>query len=669
MARIGVFVCWCGTNIASAVDVKAVADAASRFPGVAHSIEYKYMCSDPGQNLVADAIREKNLTGVVVAACSPRMHEPTFRRLARRSGLNPYLVEMANIREQCSWVHKDRGEATAKAIETVRMLVEKVRRNSPLEEIRVPVTRRALIIGGGIAGIQAGLDLVHAGVETILVERSPSIGGKMAMLDETFPTLDCSQCILTPKMVELSQHPLATVYTYAEVESVAGYVGNFKVRIRQKARSIDHSRCTGCGICIEKCPSRTSSEFDRGLVARKAVYVPFPQAVPDKPVIDRDKCLWFQEGKCGVCLKVCPAEAVDFGDEDSITEHDVGAVIVATGYDLIGADIYGEYGYGKIKDVIDGLQFERMLSASGPTGGRIERPSDGQVPRTVVFIQCVGSRDDSKGRPYCSKICCMYTAKHAMLYKHRVPEGKAFVFYIDVRAGGKGYEEFVKRAVDEDRAVYLRGRVSRIFEKDGTVYVKGADTLSGHQIEIRADLVVLATAVTAARGAGDLAKMLRVGYDAYGFFTEAHPKLRPVETNTPGVFLAGACQAPKDIPDTVAQAGAAASKALGLLSSDQLVREPLVARVDEGLCIGCFECEAVCPYGAVERVGLLDAETGAEVERAYINPGICEGCGACLPVCRPRALDLMGFSDEQIFSEINVLSETLEVKYEDPGSE
>jgi heterodisulfide reductase subunit A len=342
----------------------------------------------------------------------------------------------------------------------------------------------------------------------------------------------------------------------------------------------------------------------------------------------------------------------------------VGAIVVATGYDIIDRSLYGEYGYGKLADVVDGLQFERMCSASGPTFGKIVRPSDGEVPKTVVFIQCVGSRDDSKGRPYCSKICCMYTAKHSMLYKHKVHDGKAYVFYIDVRAGGKGYEEFVNRAVDEDRVVYLRGRVSRIYERDGTIFVKGADTLSGHQIEIRADLVVLASAVTSAEGAQELAQKLRVGFDKYGFFTEAHPKLRPVETNTPGIFLAGACQAPKDIPDSVSQASAAASKVLGLLSADELVREPLVAQVNEEICISCFACEAVCPYGAPERVKREDKRTGVEIEKAYVNPGVCEGCGACLPVCRPKAMDLMGFSDDQMYSEINVLAEPFKVKDE-----
>jgi len=662
MARIGVFVCWCGSNIASTVDVEAVAEAARSFQGVVHSVDYKYMCSDPGQNLIREAIAAKHLTGIVVAACSPRMHEPTFRRLAIEAGMNPYLVEMANIREHCSWVHEDRAEATAKAIETVRMLVEKVKRNSPLDEIKVPVTKRAMVIGGGVAGIQAGLDIVNAGIPVVVVERSPSIGGHMAQLDETFPTLDCSQCILTPKMVELSQHRLTTLYTYSEVEEVTGYVGNFKVKVRRKAPSVDHSKCTACGICIEKCPVKVPSEFDRELAQRKAIYIPFPQAIPNKPVIDRENCLWFTKGRCGVCKKFCPVDAIDYDQEDEIIEEEVGAIVVATGYDLIDRGIYGEYGHGRIKDVIDGLQFERMLSASGPTGGKVIRPSDGSVPKTVVFIQCVGSRDDSKGIPYCSKICCMYTAKHAMLYKHKVEDGKAYIFYIDIRAGGKGYEEFVKRAVDEDRVVYLRGRVSKIYEKNGTVFVKGSDTISGQQVEIRADLVVLATAVTSAEGSRDLAQKLRIGFDQYGFLSEAHPKLRPVETNTPGIYLAGACQAPKDIPDTVAQASAAASKVLGLLASDELIREPLVARVDERLCIACFMCENICPYGAIERVTWKDPETGQDREVAHVNPGVCEGCGACLPVCRPKALDLMGFSEEQIYSEINVLTELFKVK-------
>lgn len=470
MLRIGVFICWCGENIARTVDVEKVTEMAGALPYVAYAENYKYMCSLPGQDLIKNAIKEHNLTGVVVAACSPHMHEPTFRGAAQEAGLNPYLVEMANIREHCSWVHQDREMATAKATDIVRFLVAKVSRNSALEPIKVPVTKRALVIGGGVSGIQAALDIADAGVEVVMVEREPSIGGHMSQLSETFPTLDCSQCILTPKMVEVSQHQNITLYTYSEVEEVSGFIGNFSVKIRKKARSVDLEKCTGCGECWNKCPvKKIPSEFERGLDNRTAIYVPFPQAVPSKPVIDREHCLQFTKGKCGVCAKVCPTKAVNYEDADEIITEEAGAVIVATGFDLYDHakgvreqqyKAYGEYGYGTIPDVIDGLQFERLASASGPTLGEIKRPSDGKVPETIVFIQCVGSRDPQKGMEYCSKICCMYSAKHMMLYKHKVHSGQAYNFYIDIRAAGKDYEEFVRRVVEEEGGIYLRGRVS-----------------------------------------------------------------------------------------------------------------------------------------------------------------------------------------------------------------
>jgi len=444
MARVGVFICWCGENIARTVDVERVTQAAADFPGVVWAENYKYMCSDPGQAKVKDAIREHRLTGVVVAACSPRMHEPTFRGACAEAGLNPYLCEMANIREHCSWVHEDKDDATDKAIDLVRMMVLKVQRNEALDAIHVPVEKRALVIGGGIAGIQAALDIANGGHEVVLVEKTPSIGGHMAQLSETFPTLDCSQCILTPRMVEVAQHPRIRMYTYAEVEEVDGFIGNFEVKIRQKCRSVDHSLCTGCGACQQVCPmNKVPSEFDVGLGNRTAIYVPSPQAVPNKPVIDRDHCLRFRDARkkdipaaeskvCGKCYDECPIQpvkAVDFGQTDEVFTEKVGAIVVATGFDLYNQAEYGEYGYGTYEDVIDGMAFERLASASGPTGGEILRPSDGTPPKTVVFVKCVGSRDNAKGISYCSKICCMYTAKHTMLYKHKVHDGTAYVFY------------------------------------------------------------------------------------------------------------------------------------------------------------------------------------------------------------------------------------------------
>lgn len=660
MARIGVFICHCGENIGATVDCAEVAAASARLPGVAHSVDYKYMCSDPGQNMIRDAIKEKRLTGVVVAACSPRMHEPTFRRACAEAGLNPFLCEMANLREHCSWVHEKAPATTAKAIDLVRIMVEKVRRNRPLFPITVPVTRTALVIGGGIAGIQAALDIANAGHKVIMVERDPSIGGHMAQLSETFPTLDCSQCILTPRMVEVAQHPNITLYTYAEVESLDGFIGNFQAKIRLKARKVDEKLCTGCGLCAQKCPNKKiPSEFNAGLGTRTAIYVPFPQAVPNKPVIDTERCTFFTKGKCRVCEKVCPTGAIRYDQEDRVIEAAIGAVVVSTGYDIKHSDFFPEYGYGLYPDVIDGMQFERLASASGPTLGEVRRPSDSRKPETVVFIACAGSRDSAKGIDYCSKICCMYTAKHAMLFRHKDHHGKAYVFYMDIRAGGKMYEEFVRRAIEEDGATYIRGRVSRIYEEDGQLVVKGADTLlGGRPIEIRADLVVLATAMVANNGAESLAQKLHISYDPYYFFAEAHPKLRPVETNTAGIFLAGACQAPRDIPETVAQASGAAVKVVGLFSQAELSREPVVAVVHRtgpplfSNCVGCFLCEPACPYRAIEREEIRTRDGRLIKTVAKINPGLCQGCGTCVALCRVKAIDLLGYSHEQVYAEV-----------------
>jgi heterodisulfide reductase subunit A len=592
---------------------------------------------------------------VVVAACSPRMHETTFRRTAADAGLNPYLLEAANLREHCSWVHENKAEGTAKAIELVRARVAKVRRNRPLQPIRVPVEPTALVIGGGIAGIQAALDIATGGKKVILVERSPSIGGHMARLSETFPTLDCSQCILTPRMVEAATHPNITLMTYSEVEAVSGFVGNFEVTIRHKARYVDPEACTGCGACYQKCPVKNiPSEFEAGLGKRRAIYTPFPQAVPNKPVIDAEHCLMLTSGKCGACAKLCPKGAIDFKDQDRLETVKVGAIVAATGFELWDHSAYGEYGGGRLEDVIDGFAFERLASASGPTGGEIRRPSDGVVPQTVVFLQCCGSRDGKTGHEYCSKICCMYTAKHAMLFKHKVHGGRSVVFYMDVRAAGKGYDEFVRRAVEQDGAEYIRGRVSRIYRRaDGKLIVRGADTLAGCPVTIEADLVVLADAVVPRPGSARLAQMLGVGYDTDGFYSEAHPKLRPVETAAAGVFLAGACQAPKDIPDSVTQASAAAAKVLGLFAAPRLEREPVVARVDESVCVHCGSCMPACPYGAI---GDHELRNGSGIRLvARVNEGLCQGCGTCVAICRSNSIELDGFTDEQIHAELVAL--------------
>lgn len=656
MARVGVFVCWCGSNIAKTVDVEKVAEAAAKFPSVVYSTHYKYMCSEPGQNLVKEAIKEHQLDRIVVASCSPRLHEPTFQRCISEAGLNPFMLEMANIREHCSWVHEDKEAATEKAIDLTAMAVAKAVRNEPLTRQEIPLTKRALVIGGGVAGIQAALDIADAGYPVTLVEKSPSIGGRMAQYDKTFPTLDCAACILTPKMVDCASHPNIEIITYAEVENVSGFVGNFEVTIRKRARSVDMTKCTGCGVCYEKCPVKLPSEFECGLGQHRAIYVPFPQAVPNVPVIDRENCRWYTQGKCKVCEKLCPAGAIAYDQEDELITERFGAIVAATGFQTWDPSEYGNLGYGIYPDVITGLQFERLINASGPTDGKLVRPSDHQPPKNVVFISCIGSRDDEHGYPYCSKVCCMYNAKHALLLKEKVHDAQAYVFYMDIRANGKGYEEFVRRAIEKYGAIYLRGRVSKVFEIDGKLIVRGVDTLAGKPVEIEADMVVLATAMEAQPDAKDLARKLGISTDEYNWFSEAHPKLRPVEVLTSGVYLAGACQYPKDIPDSVAQASAAASKVAGLFSKANLESEPTVAEVNESTCAGCELCKDICPYTAIEMKTLYDKNGNPIKNVSSVNEGLCHGCGTCVAACRSASIQLKGFKDNQLLAEVDALA-------------
>ena len=662
MQRVGVFVCWCGSNIAGTVDVKAVAEALKNEPGVVFSTDYQYMCSQAGQDMIKEAVREHNLTGIVVCSCSPRMHEATFRKTAAAAGLNPYMVEIANIREQCSWVHKDMETGTEKAIILGRAAVAKVNLNTPLTPGESPVTKRALVIGGGIAGIQTALDIADAGFPVDIVETKPTIGGKMAQLDKTFPTLDCAACILTPKMVDVAQNENIRIFSYSEVSEIKGFVGNFDVTIKKNARYVKEDICTGCGACVEKCPmKKVPNEFNLGMDNRSAIYIPFAQAVPKVATIDPNACNMLKNGKCGLCAKICAAGAIDYTQKDEYINEKYGAIVVATGFNPISMDKFDEFSYNQSKDVITSLEFERLTNAAGPTQGHLERPSDGKSPKTIVFVQCVGSRCSAcaqKGKEYCSKICCMYTAKHAMLVRDKYPDTEVYVFYIDVRTPGKNFDEFYRRAVEEYGVKYVKGMVGKVTPEGDKLKVQASDLIDNKQLHIDADLVVLAAAIEPDKSARPLATMLTASMDTNDFFTEAHPKLRPVESPTAGVFLSGTCQGPKDIPETVSQAGAAASKVIGLLAKDKLTGNPCVAHSNELMCNGCSSCERVCPYGAITYIDKefrMPDRTTKTRRVATVNPAVCQGCGACTVACPSGAMDLNGFLSNQIMAEVDAI--------------
>ena len=645
-ARIGVYVCHCGANIAGVVDVNEVIEFAQGLPNVVLAKDYIYMCSDPGQNMIKEDIKEHGLNRVIVACCSPRMHERTFRLACQDGGLNPYLFEMANIREQCSWVHEDHTAATEKAKALISAAVRRVLYHEPLEVREVPVTPRALVVGGGIAGIQAALEIANAGHKVYLVERESSIGGHMAQFDKTFPTLDCASCIFTPLLSAVGQHPNIELLTYSEVEEISGYIGNFKAKIRKKARYVDEDKCNGCATCIDKCPWKADSEFDEGIAKRKAIYTPFPQAVPNVPVIDTEHCAYFLKGTCRACEKFCDANAIDFEQKDKIIEAEVGAIILATGYDAFDPSIISQYGYGRYDNVVTALQFERMCNASGPTGGKIML-KDGSEPKSVAIVHCVGSRDKNY-HEYCSRVCCMYALKYSHLIKEKT-EADVYQMYIDMRCFGKGYEEFYERLSDEG-VNFIRGKVAQVTdraitdEEKGKLVVVGEDTLLGTMIRVPVDMVILCAALEARSDAEGVARLFNISRSADGFFLERHPKLDPVATMNEGIFVVGCCQGPKDIPDTVAQASAAAARALAMISQGKVEIEAATAVIDEELCSGCRVCNLLCPYSAIS----YDEEK--KVSR--VNEALCKGCGVCVAACPSSAITGKHFTSEQIMAEI-----------------
>jgi len=645
--RIGVYVCHCGLNIAGVVDVEAVAEYAKGLPNVVVAKDYMYMCSDPGQNMIKEDIKEHQLNRVVVASCSPMLHEHTFRAACQEAGLNPYLFEMANIREQDAWVTEDHEAATQKAKELVSAAVSWVLYQEPLEVREVPVNPNVMVVGGGIAGIQAALEVANSGNKVYLVEREPSIGGHMAQFDKTFPTLDCASCIFTPLLSEVGRHPHIELMSYSEVEEVSGYIGNFKVKVRKKARYVDETKCTGCSTCVEKCPWKVVSEFDEGLQNRKAIYIPFAQAVPNVPVIDTEKCAYFLKGTCRACEKFCEAGAIDFEQQDEIIEADVGAIIIATGYDAFDPSVIYQYGYGRYDNVITALQFERLSNASGPTLGKIQL-KDGSEPESVAIIHCVGSRDKNY-HSYCSRVCCMYALKYSHLIKEKT-SAEAYQMYIDMRCFGKGYEEFYER-LSEEGVNFIRGKVAQVTdqaindEEKGKLVVVCEDTLLGAMIRVPVDMVVLCAALEPRADAGDVARLFNINRSSDGFFLERHPKLDPVATMNDGMFVVGCCQGPKDIPDTVAQASAAAARVLAMISKGTVEIEAATAFVDEEVCNGCGQCVSICAYGAIE----LDEKSNV----AKVNEAICKGCGACAVTCPSNAIKHKNWTPKQFFEKVD----------------
>jgi len=644
--KIGVYICHCGSNIAGTVKTEEVAQFAQTLEGVVIARDYKFMCSEPGQELIKKDIRELGLNRVVVASCSPTMHEPTFRRACQEAGVNPYLFEMANIREQVSWVTEDKEEATEKAKALVSAAVSRVYYHQPLETREVPVNPNTLVVGGGIAGIQAALKIADSEHRVYLVEKDPSIGGHMAQLDKTFPTLDCSACILTPKMTQVGSHPFIELLTYSQVEDVSGYIGNFKVKIRKKARYVNEELCTGCGLCQTKCPWKVDSEFEAGLGKRKAIYTPFPQAVPNIPVIDKEHCAYFLSGKCRACEKFCEAGAIDFEQEDKIIEVEVGAIILSTGFELFDPTPIYAYGYKRLDNVITSLEFERLVNSAGPTEGNIVL-KNGKEPESIAIIHCVGSRDE-KYHEYCSRVCCMHSMKFAHLIKEHT-SAEVYEFYIDIRSFGKGYEEFYNRILNEG-TVFIRGRPAEITdvaetpEEEGRLIVQFEDTLVGRQRRLPVDMVILSCALEPQPDVEAVARLFNISRSADGFFLEKHPKLEPVSTMTDGIFLAGCCQGPKDIPDTVAQASAAAAEALAMISRGRVEIEAATAVIDERICSGCQACLEVCPYSAIS----FDEEKKV----CRVNQALCKACGACTAACFSDAISLQHFTNEQIVAEM-----------------
>ncbi len=642
--RIGVYICHCGLNIAHTINVNSLRDKVSKLSGVAVVKDIQFMCSDSGQDSIVQDITDLDLNHILVAACSPHLHEQTFKRVLEKAGLNPFMLEMVNIREQCSWVHMDDPQmATQKAFDLIRMGIARLKLLDPLQLKKVPVTKDVLIIGGGVAGIEAALTLANSGYQVHMVEKEPTIGGKMALLNEVFPTNDCSICVLAPKMTDVHQHPNIDLITLAEVTEVTGPVGNFHVTVTRKPRYVIEDKCKGCvDECGRVCPVEIPNRFDCGLGKTKAINMPIPQAVPQVVYIDNEFCVG-----CGLCKQACPADAVDYHQKEETLEFTVGAIILATGYSHFDASRKQEYGYGIYPDVITNMELERLLNAAGPTRGKVLSPATMEVPKKVSFIQCVGSRDEKVGNPYCSRVCCMSSMKNAQLLKERYPDIEITIHYIDVRAGGEMYEEYYIRS-QEMGINFVRGKVGEILQDgQGKLNLRYEDTLNGEIYEETSDLVVLATGMENVKDADRISRVLNLTRRTDRFFSIAHPKMRPVDSHVKGIYIAGCASGPKEIQVSIAQGSATAAKAMQLLSKGEIEMDPLSAHVNPDKCIGCGICVDVCKFN---KINIID-------RKAVVDELSCMGCGACSASCPADAIWMRNSTDEQIVAQIHAATD------------
>jgi len=639
--RVGVFVCHCGHNIAGTVDVAEVANYAKNLPNVVKAEHYMFMCSKPGVQMLKDSIEELGVNRTVVASCSKNQHGRTFANAIQEMGLNKHRHQQVNVREFNSWVHqKEKEKATDKAKKLVEAGVNRARKLEDVETRRIPTTKAALVIGAGIAGLRSAHDLAELGIPVYLIEKLSTIGGHMTQLNKTFPTLECPQCSISPLTNGVANHPLVELYTNAQIKSVDGSMGNFEVEVEIKPRYVKDN-CTSCGECAAHCPVELPSEWDSGMSVRKAIYKAYPQAIPATYVRDKKNCI-----ECNTCINICPVQAVDFSMQPETKTFKVGSIVVAAGYDEydpseIDAYHYGQEGY---EDVITQLKLERMLAPGSLTNSQVLRPSDAKIPKSIVMIQCVGSRNDQVGNEYCTGVCCKFAIKNAKIVKDMYPDTDVTICYIDVRTPGLNFEELYKSA-QEAGVRFIRGRPSEILRDPitGNLNVIVEDTLSMTPLQLKADMVVLSAAMVPPDGIGPLGSKLHVLRSKEGFLKEFHIKMNPTLSSKGGIFLAGAIQGPKDISETVAQAGNAAAIAAAPLVKGYIEKEMLVPTVDYDLCVRCGLCKTVCAPAAIE---INDDGT------PMVNEIACKSCGMCMPACPTGAIQLVNFRDDEMLDEI-----------------